>query len=440
MINVSILKQLEILLNILKNNSYLMFLSVIAILSFLILLLANKFKNKKITKILCISVYLIIFFLLFSFYHKEMFELFDYLVNNIFLFMFFPNLAVYVLVLIISNVIIIKSTFFSNYNKICRSINILFFVIFNIIFYLIIDNVIKNEINVYEQLSIYTNNDLLILIQLNMKLFLIWLIVLLIIKISFSIINKIKVKVIVDNFDLVVEEEINNQDEVDEIYPTNIVLNNDIESNYNKYNVYNDYIDLEPVKKHLIKIEEIKEISDKYEKINNNLEEKINNNLEEKAVINIDSNINEVNENITYNGKSFSMFEVIDFNENKSILSSDIDYSSNLDVDKEFNCNDKNGFINQIVVENNDSSFEKYSDLEFEDNDIDYNMNLLFNEDNDYIKNIVFDINELKNNANDKNQIQKIYNEIKLNQKDLTLNDYNYLINMLLDIRNSENI
>lgn len=101
--------------------------------------------------------------------------------NNIFLFLFFPNLAVYVLVLIIINILIVRSTFSKKDSKFTKNINIIFFLLFQVIFYLIIDNVVKNNIDVYEQLSIYTNQDLLILIELSMQLFLLWVILLLII-------------------------------------------------------------------------------------------------------------------------------------------------------------------------------------------------------------------------------------------------------------------
>lgn len=96
MIQANIFEQLQTFFNILKANQYLGLLSIIALVSLLILLLANKFQHKKITKIIFILVYLGIFITLLCFYHKEILSLLDYLMNNIFLFLFFPNLAVYV--------------------------------------------------------------------------------------------------------------------------------------------------------------------------------------------------------------------------------------------------------------------------------------------------------------------------------------------------------
>ena len=57
MIQANIFEQLQTFFNILKANQYLGLLSIIALVSLLILLLANKFQHKKITKIIFILVY-----------------------------------------------------------------------------------------------------------------------------------------------------------------------------------------------------------------------------------------------------------------------------------------------------------------------------------------------------------------------------------------------
>lgn len=130
MIQANIFEQLQTFFNILKANQYLGLLSIIALVSLLILLLANKFQHKKITKIIFILVYSGIFITLLCFYHKGILSLLDYLMNNIFLFLFFPNLAVYVLVLIIINILIVRSTFSKKDSKFTKNINIIFFLFF----------------------------------------------------------------------------------------------------------------------------------------------------------------------------------------------------------------------------------------------------------------------------------------------------------------------
>ncbi|MBQ8471918.1 MAG: hypothetical protein IJ501_00265 [Bacilli bacterium] len=134
MIQVNIFEQLMTFFKIFSSNAYVVILSIASIIALFILLLANKFKNKKITKILVILVYTLIFGTLIYFYHTEILKLLDYLMNNIFLLLFFPNLAVYVLVLIIINIIIIKSMLSDHGSKLTNILNIIFFILFNVIF------------------------------------------------------------------------------------------------------------------------------------------------------------------------------------------------------------------------------------------------------------------------------------------------------------------
>ena len=144
MIQTSILEQFDLFFKLFlkQSNKYLILL--VASLTLILLILANKFKNKKITKIICYLVYIAIFSYLIYTYNNEIFHLFDYLMDNLFLLLFFPNLAVYILILIITNVFLVKSTFSTSDSLIKKSINIFFFLIFNIIFYFIIKQLIPN--------------------------------------------------------------------------------------------------------------------------------------------------------------------------------------------------------------------------------------------------------------------------------------------------------
>ena len=54
--------------------------------------------------------------------------------------------------------------------------------------------IITNQINVYEQLDIYTNQELLNLIVLNMKIFVIWLFTILIIKFINHISSRVEIR------------------------------------------------------------------------------------------------------------------------------------------------------------------------------------------------------------------------------------------------------
>ena len=368
MIQTSFMEQISIFFNLLKNSPYFLGLSIAFFITLGILLLANKFKNKKLTKILCILVYTGILGTLIYFYHQEILNLIDYLVEKIFLFLFFPNLAVYMLVLIVINVIIIKSTFTKDDNKGIRLLNIICFLIFNVIFFFIIQNIITNNINVYEQLSIYTNQELLVLIELSMQLFLIWILLLFVIKLIELLFNYTALRKSTNNY-LNLEEEIEVRElevarvddiissRIDELPYEEIIPREETP----KYNIYNDYIDIVPIKKVKKTVEENlsnDEVLLKQENSDNIIKE-------EKKIINIESNLN----------------------------------------------NYENIFTNNFNS----------------------NMNSVFT--NTPIQNISLEIEKLKNNQNDKNAIKLIYDQIKLYEKELTLKDYNTLIDMLVEIK-----
>ena len=85
MIQASLLEQITIFWNILINNKYIWIILLVALGLVLLLSIGSKFHNKKITKILYILAYVGIFGTLIGLFHTEILELYDYLVNNIFL-------------------------------------------------------------------------------------------------------------------------------------------------------------------------------------------------------------------------------------------------------------------------------------------------------------------------------------------------------------------
>ena len=83
MIQASILEQIGIFFKILTTNPYIIILLLAAIILFILLMKASKSENKKITKILYSIIYIGTFGTLLYFFHTQIFELFDYLFNNI---------------------------------------------------------------------------------------------------------------------------------------------------------------------------------------------------------------------------------------------------------------------------------------------------------------------------------------------------------------------
>jgi len=316
MIQIGILEQLKILYEIFINNKYVLNISIIAGLALIILELLNVFSSKKITKIISFLIYALIVGSLVFFYHTEIITFLDYLVNNIFVLLLFPNFAVYTLVIILINIFMLKSIF-GKYNRLYKNINIIFFILFNVIFYLIIDNIVKNNISIYEQLNVYTNSNLLVLIQVSMNLFCIWLLVMLVIKIVSLFTGHLPSKDLA--LETIYDSEDSNDSMIVDINPSMV-----LESVQPKID-YNSYLNIKPIKK--------------------------------------------------------------------------------------------------------DNKQKKKSEVNHDDD-----MEIVFGKNN-HLDNIMSDINKLKDNKYDQDSLQKIYDEISVN--DLSLNDYNYLINILKDIKNN---
>ena len=430
MIQTSILDQIILFFNIFmkQTNKYIILGITIGII--LLFILANKFKNKKITKVICFIIYVSIFGYLIYMYQGEILNLLDYLMDNLVRLLLFPNLAIYILVLVIVNIFIIKSTFSNKDSNFQKNINIIYFGLFNILFYLIVNNIITNQINVYEQLDIYTNKELLNLIVLNMKIFVIWLFTILIIKFINHISSKVEIRKHANNY--------LNLEQVDDNYGLSKVKKVS-KKKIKPYNIYNDYIDVMPIKKAKKQmfiedqeVQEIKPIPD-YPEFNNDLinnsfknidnssvsEEKVflkplsiidNSTVEDKT---LEKNIEDNN----VNSKIPTLDELLPFKDNNK-------YQLSLDdnlIERD---------ISDINLENYDSIFKENEEITPE---FHYNMHQVFSNNN--LESILSEIEKLKYNQDDKNKIEDIYYRIKMRQNDLSLNDYNLLINRLLEIK-----
>lgn len=150
-------------------------------------------REKKIIKI----VYIIILTCLLANYSSSFFSFLDYMVNKIFLVIYFPNLAAYVVMILVATGIFLVSLFSQKMNTVVRNINIGIYVFILYFLFLLGQVVINKNINVYSDLAVYQNEEMLVLIEITMILFSLWILGLGIFKIINSIKNKNKIK---DNF------------------------------------------------------------------------------------------------------------------------------------------------------------------------------------------------------------------------------------------------
>ena len=189
MSKLSLWKKLAIFWQVSKS-SYL-FLIVLAILLFLgfMFFTTNK-KNSKKRKYLYAISSTVILILMIAFYHGSLANIFDYMMNNLFIAIYFPNLAIYFAAIIIMNIILWVSLFNFKTTSIIKKINIVIYVIMNYLLALLLSVINTNKLDIFNQASVYGNNNARALIELSSFVFVIWIIFLIVYKIILTYIRK----------------------------------------------------------------------------------------------------------------------------------------------------------------------------------------------------------------------------------------------------------
>ena len=180
---------IQTLLDIISNSpsSVLFIIIGIVFATSMIINVKNKNKSKKLITVL--GWLFVIFFIIIR-YNSYLNQLFDNLINNIFIQIFFPNLATYIIIILTTNIIFLYSLLskkIKNFNKI---FNIIFFTMIMILMLYTLEQIISNHINIYQFKEVYSNNNILTLIQSTTLLFTLWIIII----INKIIINKLITK------------------------------------------------------------------------------------------------------------------------------------------------------------------------------------------------------------------------------------------------------
>lgn len=173
--NLSFMERINIIFETIKNNEITKYFIPGILVLGLLLILFSKSKSKFLKVISGILSFGIIGFSIYYFYNPIM-SFLDYLIEVVVNNILFPNLALYIVTIIVIDIALLSSILSNRLSSFSKIINILTFVLTHILLFFIINNIIKNNVDVYEILSIYTNQELLVLIEANMVIFGIWII------------------------------------------------------------------------------------------------------------------------------------------------------------------------------------------------------------------------------------------------------------------------
>lgn len=166
----SLIEKFDILMNLISSSTLFLICSIIVI-ALLIFFIVCIILNKKINKTIFIIISSLIGLIFVINYGSIVLKILDSIIDSVFMALYFPSLPIYMFVLITSNIMFIISIFSKNFKKSKKIINIINSILLDFLLILIIDIVSKNNINIYEQVTLYTNTSLLVLLELSMGIF-----------------------------------------------------------------------------------------------------------------------------------------------------------------------------------------------------------------------------------------------------------------------------
>lgn len=137
--------------------------------------------NKKITKKFIIAFYLLVIAIVLFIGNTTLFELFDNMMDNIFMTLYFPNFVTLFIVEVASAVITLITFLRPKIHKVNKIINVVAFAIIQTLFCLVLTVIQVNNIDIYKENALYGSNDVLTLMQLLMGAFALQLITIIII-------------------------------------------------------------------------------------------------------------------------------------------------------------------------------------------------------------------------------------------------------------------
>ena len=175
----SIAEKFKILFDMILDFKFIfIFLGVLVIATFLYLI--KKIDNRKYIMIITLSLLLILGIDIVINY-KELAEVFDNFMSIFFSNIYFPSVYVYVGTLLIVAIAFITSMFNKMLNKIYKIINGITFVMNNILLTIILNIIAKNKIDVFTPNELYTNINLVAVLEISIGLFVLWVLSLIVV-------------------------------------------------------------------------------------------------------------------------------------------------------------------------------------------------------------------------------------------------------------------
>ena len=161
-----------------SSNLYLMILALVVFLT--LIFITTNGSNRKQSRRAYILIYLAGFIFIAVQYGSSFLTLLDYAINEVFITYYFPNIVVYILMLIITNIVLWKTIFNDKIDKKLKIINSTAFALITYLFILAISTISRLNLNVFNITELYSSNDVRSILELSTLIFTFWIIVLVI--------------------------------------------------------------------------------------------------------------------------------------------------------------------------------------------------------------------------------------------------------------------
>ena len=177
----SILDKIKVIWNTIINSNELKYIIPFLGVVLLVVILSFFFNKAKYHKVYLL-VYVFIITALMIIYFNPIIKLLNHFMDTIVNGLLFPNLALYIGIILVVNILLIVTVFNDNLSKFIKGINLSLFALMQLLMVFIIKNIVVNNIDITKTLTADTNIQLLVLVEASIFVFALWLLFLLVIK------------------------------------------------------------------------------------------------------------------------------------------------------------------------------------------------------------------------------------------------------------------
>lgn len=335
----SIIEKFKILFDMILDFKFIFaFVGIILISTFLYLI--KKIDNKKyILTILLSALVILIIDIIIN--YKELSLVFDNFMTIFFSNIYFPSIYVYIATIVIISISFIVSILNKMLNKAYKVVSGIAFIMNNILFVIVLNIIAKNKIDVFTPNSLYTNVNLVAILEISIGLFILWILSLIVIYTTSVICDRISRRN-VKEYPLVTKEtlvtsENENLSEATPVTIDNLSTNPLLEVNYTENIIDNSYSK-----------EEVSDIVYSEENTNNN----DNIQFEEESILPVESLSQETN--LTFEDILNGMIPVNYYDNNLTLEVNNNDYNI---------INPQEMYEKKYNEDKNNSNFESFQDI-----------------------------------------------------------------------------